>query len=272
MHERLTIGAFARLTGLTPKALRHYDAIGLLQPAAIEANGYRAYDRSQLGDGRTIRRLRELDVPLEDIRAVLEDPTAAGKRLEAFARDVEADLYRRQRILHQLRNMTDEEVHPMTSSTETTSASGMLSPDDERRLAVDLFNHTWELLEMSDRTAALDDRMIHAAHASRFHWEQVGDATNLLVGEWQCSRVYAVLGHAESALWHARRSLSIAEEAEIEGFFRAAAFEALARAMLVAGDRPGAAAAEADAWRAAEAIDDDEDRQIFEQDMASLPR
>jgi hypothetical protein len=51
-----------------------------------------------------------------------------------------------------------------------------LAPDEERRLAADLFNHTWELLETPDRTPAQDDRMIHAPRAARFHREQVGDA------------------------------------------------------------------------------------------------
>ena len=75
MQDRLTIGGFSRLTGLTPKALRHYDTLGLLRPAAVEPNGYRVYDRAQIPAGRLIRRLRDLDVPLEDIRAVLDDPT-----------------------------------------------------------------------------------------------------------------------------------------------------------------------------------------------------
>jgi DNA-binding transcriptional MerR regulator len=270
MQDRLTIGSFSRLTGLTPKALRHYDAMGLLRPAGVEANGYRVYAPDQLEAGRAIRRLRDLDVPLEDIRAVLDDPAQASKRLEAYARTVEADLFRRQRNLHRLRNLTDAHEEASMASTERTT--GGLAPDEERRLAADLFNHTWELLESTGRTPTQDDRMIHAAHASRFHWEQVGEAKNLTIGEWQCARVYAVLGHAEEAAYHARRALEICDEAGLAGFLRAEANEALARALLVAGDRAGAAAAEAAAWADAEGIDDDEERQIFEQDMATLPR
>ena len=60
--------------------------------------------------------------------------------------------------------------------------------------------------------------MIHAAHASRYHWGEVGDDVNLARGEWQCSRVYAVLGRGEPALWHARRCVEIAEaDAEARG-------------------------------------------------------
>jgi DNA-binding transcriptional MerR regulator len=270
--ERLTIGAFSRLTGLTTKALRHYDALGVLVPADVEPNGYRMYDREQVETGRLIRRLRDLDVPLEEVRTILDDPPQARKRLAAHAREVEADLFRRQRILHRLRFFSETGLKEEQMASIDRRTTGELVPEDERRLAADLFNHTWELLETPDRTPAQDDRMIHAAHASRFHWEQVGEPVNLVAGEWQCSRVYSVLGHAEPAVYHARRALAICDEAGITGFFLASANEGLTRALLVAGDRPGAAAAEATAWSAAEDIDDDEDRQIFEQDMATLPR
>ena len=61
-------------------------------------------------------------------------------------------------------------------------------PRDDRRLAVDLFNETWSLLDADGRTHAQDERMIHAAHASRFHWEQAGGAEQLVVGDWQIAR------------------------------------------------------------------------------------
>jgi hypothetical protein len=97
----------------------------------------------------------------------------------------------------------------------------VLEPDDERQLAADLFNHICELLETPDRTSAQDDRMIHAAHASRFLWENVGRPENMAIGEWQCSRVYSVLGRAEPATYHAQRALAICEGADIRGFVRA---------------------------------------------------
>ena len=63
----------------------------------------------------------------------------------------------------------------MTTAPTTPSSDTV----EHRRLGVDLFNGTWRLLERDDRTRADDDRMLHMAHASRFHWEQVGTATNL---------------------------------------------------------------------------------------------
>jgi hypothetical protein len=85
--------------------------------------------------------------------------------------------------------------------------------DDEgrRSLAAALFNHVWTLLRKEERTVADDDEMVHAAHASAYHWMGIGTAANRARSEWQCSRVYAVLGRAEPALHHARRCLEIAE-------------------------------------------------------------
>ncbi|HYJ61523.1 MAG TPA: helix-turn-helix domain-containing protein [Actinomycetota bacterium] len=272
MDDRLTIGRFARLTGLSAKALRNYDASGLLRPADVDlATGYRRYDSAQVETGRLIRRLRDLDVPLEDVRAVLEDPGQLPKRLAARAAEVEADVFRHQRIAHRLRHFTDPEEAAVTAETDTFVAGG-LTPEEERQVAVDLFNHTWELLETSDRTPAQDDRMLHAAHASRLHWERTGTPRNLAVGEWQCARVYAVLGRAEPTLHHARRCIAMCEEHDVGPFYLAEGYEALARGHAVAGDRAAAAEAEAQAWRVAEGIQDAEERQMLEQDLASVPR
>ena len=87
-----------------------------------------------------------------------------------------------------------------------------LDPDDERRLAVTLFNHTWRLMERTDRSALEDDEILHSTHASRAHWGVVGEPMHWARGEWQCARVYAVLGRAEPAL-HRRVSLRAARDA-----------------------------------------------------------
>jgi hypothetical protein len=113
-----------------------------------------------------------------------------------------------------------------------------LSPEQHRRLGTELFNFTWTLLEKPDRTPPEIDTMIHAAHAARYHWIEAADSTpaNLARGEWQCSRVYAVLRRAEPSLWHARRCLEICRENGIGDWDIAFAYEALARASRVAGD------------------------------------
>src|SRR4051812_6952132 len=80
----LRIGPFSRASSLSVKALRSYHEAGLLVPAAVDPQtGYRSYSAAQLTDATVIRRLRELDVPLEAIRQVLEarDPAITRKVL-----------------------------------------------------------------------------------------------------------------------------------------------------------------------------------------------
>jgi DNA-binding transcriptional MerR regulator len=264
--EQLPIGRFARLAGLSIGALRHYDQRGLLTPSSVHPDtGYRSYARSQLDAARLIARLRELDMPLPEIRAVLT--AGAGerrKRMAAHRSRMEARTVRLQRIVHQL-----NQEEPMT----TTTQPDVLDADTHRRTAVHLFNHVWRLLEAEERTPEQDDEMIHAAHASRWHWAQTGAsdlAQRLAVGEWQCSRVYAVLGRGEPALFHARRCVAIADAGGLEQWAVASAYEAMARASRVAGDRAAFEQWRARAEEAVAAIEEAEDREVVEGDLATL--
>jgi hypothetical protein len=147
-----------------------------------------------------------------------------------------------------------------------------LDRETERRLAVDCFNKTWTLIEKQDRSAEDDDEMLHCAHASAYHWQQVGTVVNRARSEWQCSRVYAVLGHSEAALHHARRCLEIVQgaPAEMQTFDLAAAYEALARAHAVGG-AAGEARRYVELGRAAAAtIADEDDRRLLEADFATI--
>jgi len=139
---------------------------------------------------------------------------------------------------------------------------------EHRRLGVDLFNEVWRLLESRED----DDRMLHAAHASRFHWGEAEECRpeNLARGEWQVSRVYTVLGRPEPAIWHATRCLHHCEASGIGDWDLAYAYEALARAHAVAGDAE-AAEWKAKARSAGDAIADPEDREHFDEDYVTLP-
>jgi hypothetical protein len=142
--------------------------------------------------------------------------------------------------------------------------------EEQRQLGVDLFNHVWTLLEQPERTPEEGDEMIHSAHASAHHWRQVGVPENFARSEWQCSRVYAVLGRAEPALWHARRCLEICEEHGIRDWDVGFAYEALARAHAVAGDEGERDRYLALARDAAAAVAEDEDRELLLADLATI--
>ena len=88
--------------------------------------------------------------------------------------------------------------------TEEKKATGQ---ELHKKFAVELFNQVWDLLEKEDRSVEEDDRMVHAAHASRFHWGEIGTPLEFERGEWQVSRVYAVLKRPHGALYHGQRCL-----------------------------------------------------------------
>jgi len=140
-----------------------------------------------------------------------------------------------------------------------------------RRFAAQLFNRTWELLDKQDRTAEEAMEMLHAAHASRSHWGKIGAPVNLARGEWQVSRVYAVLGRGEAALVHARRCLEICQANAIGDFDLAFAYEALARAHAVSGEIEQCRRNLKLARIAAEQIDGEEDRKLLLDDLATVP-
>jgi hypothetical protein len=145
-----------------------------------------------------------------------------------------------------------------------------LDVDGHRTLAAQLFNHTWGLLELPARTVEQDDEMLHAAHASRYHWGATGRWPQIAVGEWQCSRVYAVLHRPEPALWHARRCLELCQEHGIGDYRLAAAYEGLARASLTAGDVHAARRWKAEGLAASERIANPKDRAPIQSDLNSL--
>ncbi|MEU2026535.1 MerR family transcriptional regulator [Streptomyces sp. NPDC016469] len=91
--ELVTIGAFARLSRLSAKALRRYDELGLLPPALVDpVNGYRYYDPAQVRAARLVAWLRRIGMPLARIREVIAlDSGAAAAAIRAYWARVEAE-------------------------------------------------------------------------------------------------------------------------------------------------------------------------------------
>ena len=278
--DLLPIGRFARLTGLTIGALRHYDEEGVMAPADVDpATGYRRYRRDQVATARAIAALRDLELSLPAIRALLDADRADDRA--AILRDertrLEARTARLQRALHRLTVLaaTNPDPHPTTKEipVPTPPPPPELTPEIHRALGAGLYNRCWDLMETEDRTQDQDDELIATAHASAWHWRQVGHTANQSRGHWMCSRVYAVLGRSEPALYHARRCVEIVEGGG-EGFEEwdaPGAYEAMARALAVGGDLDGAAEWKARAATAAAAIAGPEDRAVIEGDLATLP-
>ena len=144
--------------------------------------------------------------------------------------------------------------------------------DEQRKLAVQLFNETWSYLDLEERTKADDDRMLSASFASRYHWEKVGTKLNVARGEWQISRVFAVLKRPEGALYHAKRCIELSNEvgSECADYDLPFAYEAAARACDLTGDNDGYEKYLALATQAGEQIEKQDDRDYFFSELNSI--
>jgi DNA-binding transcriptional MerR regulator/effector-binding domain-containing protein len=153
----LTIGDFSRMTYLSVKALRHYHETGLLSPADVDpASGYRLYDAAQVATGQAIRRFRELGMPLDQVRAVLDAPDLAARNeiVVAHLARMEAELERTQATVASLRALLEQTGAPVPvehRSAPPVPALGIVEP-----LALSEFKGWW-----ADAFAELD----HAVRA-----------------------------------------------------------------------------------------------------------
>ena len=111
MRNLLPIGRFSEICRLSITALRHYDELGLLPPAAVDPDtGYRYYSIAQADDADKIRTLRVLDMPLAEIRAVLcGDPDGAKAILIGHRRRLQEAAERQRYAIALLDSMLREE-------------------------------------------------------------------------------------------------------------------------------------------------------------------
>jgi tetratricopeptide (TPR) repeat protein len=134
-----------------------------------------------------------------------------------------------------------------------------------RYFAIEFNGQTWNLLENEDRTKADDEMMIYCAHASCRHWLEAGTGVHHQRGEWMIARVYSVLDQAEAAILHADRCLELTEQYSdlMEDFDWAYAYEGIARANAIAGNRDKALEYIAKAEKAGDEISDAESKKFF---------
>jgi hypothetical protein len=139
-----------------------------------------------------------------------------------------------------------------------------------RYFSGDCFNRVWELLDKPDRSRDDDCLMVSMCHASLFHWLQRPDCSsrNLSIGYWQLSRVYSVLRQADNARMYGRLCLTHSENDE--PFYLGYAYEALARAELLAGNGGIAKEVLAAGREQAAKVTEYDDRQVLERDLDSL--
>lgn len=155
----VNIGDFARVTGLTPKALRLYDDLGLLLPAEVDAvSGYRRYAPDQVGRARLVASLRLVGMPLARIREIVDMPAArAAAEVETYWRQVEADTATRRTMVSVLVHSMRNEARPMTTTDKLRAEFGVSHEQGGRATQQDAVLVTPELIAVADGFGGRDD-------------------------------------------------------------------------------------------------------------------
>ena len=110
MSGLLSIGDFSRASHLSIKTLRHYHEVGLLTPADVDpGSGYRYYNEAQIQSAQVIRRLRRLQMPLSEIKAVLAASTSKARNalIASHLDNVEVELRRTADAARELRALIE---------------------------------------------------------------------------------------------------------------------------------------------------------------------
>ncbi len=141
----------------------------------------------------------------------------------------------------------------------------------QRELAVQSFNDAWTLIDKSDRTSEEERRMLVLACASRSLWEGIGDAEQIVTGDWQVAHVASLLGHASLALEFANAAYERASTSDVPTWLLASTCEGLARAHATAGHVDETRTWIERAKRLLETVDGADDRLVIEGQLASIP-
>jgi DNA-binding transcriptional MerR regulator len=126
MRPSLAIGDFSRATHLSIKMLRHYHRIGLLEPADVDPDtGHRRYTIEQIPTAQVIRRFRALEMPLEDIQAVIAAPDldTRNELIAAHLDRLESNLTKTQEAAASLRNLLRAPSAAFPTKVEHRSAA-----------------------------------------------------------------------------------------------------------------------------------------------------
>lgn len=221
-----TVGDLARLSGVSIRALHHYDAIGLLKPAAVGENGYRHYGREELLRLQQILFHRELGMSLADIATLLDAPDfdrLAALRQQRQRVEALADRHRRllktiDRTIEELegkRTMNIEEIYKGFEPEKQAEYEAYIrdqygelarshiergrlrmaemSADQAQKHMAELAAVESDLVKAMDAGVAADDPLLHPVLERHHAWVAVA------WGSSPSAEAYAGLGRLYSA-------------------------------------------------------------------------
>jgi DNA-binding transcriptional MerR regulator len=181
MTIRLSIGDFSRMTRLSVKSLRRYHDLGLLKPADIDPDtGYRYYEVPQVPLGQAIRRFRDLEMPLDQLKEVLHTPDASvrNKLIIAHLERMESALQQTQQTVASLRALLEQPNAPIAveyravGATTAIAISERVPMDDLATWWVKAFEELHQVLASSSAVRTGSDG---ALYSNAFFEDELGE-------------------------------------------------------------------------------------------------
>src|SRR5262245_39461773 len=167
-----TVGELAKLTGITVRALHHYDEIGLVVPSQRTPAGYRLYDDTDVIRLQQVLLFRELGLPLDEIAFAIDE---AGTREELLRKHREVLVAKRSRI--------DSMLAALDTALGSLEKGTAMQPDDVKQM-FEGFDHSQYEEEAKQRWGDTD-----AYKESRRRTKQYGKADwDRIQGDW--SKIY----------------------------------------------------------------------------------
>jgi DNA-binding transcriptional MerR regulator len=183
--DLFSIGDFSRATHLSVKALRHYHDVGLLVPTEVDpATGYRSYSVAQVPAAQVIRRLRDLDMPLDQVGAVLDassagDPAERDRVILAHLARMEAQLEQTQTAVASLRTLLEGAPSGLrveirsVGPTRALAIPGAVAWDSVEEWLSDSFGALHAVLAASGQAAAGPDGALYSSEFFELHAGEV---------------------------------------------------------------------------------------------------
>ncbi|MFZ0533564.1 MAG: hypothetical protein WAM09_10310 [Anaerolineales bacterium] len=138
--------------------------------------------------------------------------------------------------------------------------------------SAECFNRAWDFIDKPTRSKSEEDKLLQLSLASIWHWTQREDctSTNLSVGYWQVSRAFSLLRQAGNAKHYGELCLEVSQGEAVLPFYRGYAYEALARAEMVAGNEDEVEKYLIQAHQVAAVLPDPEEKKQLLSDLATI--
>ncbi|MFX0578677.1 MerR family transcriptional regulator [Nocardia nepalensis] len=202
----LTVGAAAARVGVTIRALHHWDAIGLVRPSERTEAGYRLYTVADIARIHRVLTYRELGVPLDGIKSLLDDPATDAMASLRGQRD---SLRERAARLHRMADAMDRMIEAresgiLLSAEEQIAIFGQHWQPDWAAQARDRWGDTRQWAQYAER----------AAGRTAEHWQQIADSVEVLNADLAAAHRAGVIPGSDRA-----NALAERHRASIDTYF-----------------------------------------------------